>query len=240
MTAHTYGKLFLIPTFIGSKDINRCIPAFNISIIQSLSFFIVEELRSARRFLRRLDPEFPIDNTNFQILNEHTTQINAEEMLFPILTGHDMGLLSEAGLPCIADPGAAIVLAAQQKGIRVMPLIGPSSIFMALMASGLSGQNFAFHGYLPTEKHALASKLHTLELLSEKHRQAQIFMETPYRNMQMLDCLLKTCSPSTFLCIAVNLTMPDECIKTQTIGEWNRSTLPELHKKPAIFVLQKY
>ena len=240
MTTPAYGKLFLIPTFIGNKDINRCIPAFNIPIIQSISFFIVEELRTARRFLRSIDTIFPIDNTNFQILNEHTTHINAEEMLSPILSGHDMGLLSEAGLPCIADPGAAIVIAAQQKGIRVIPLLGPSSVFMALMASGLSGQNFAFHGYLPTDKHALASKIQTLELFSEKHQQAQIFMETPYRNLQMLDCLLKTCSSSTFLCIAVNLTMPEEFIKTQTIGEWKRSTCPELHKQPAIFIIQKY
>lgn len=240
MSAPAYGKLFLIPTFIGNKDINRCIPALNITIIQNLSFFIVEELRTARRFLRSIDPVFPIDNTNFQILNEHTPLTNIESMLFPIFSGHDMGLLSEAGLPCIADPGAAVVLAAQQKGISVVPLIGPSSIFMALMASGLSGQNFAFHGYLSTDKHALASKIQTLELLSEKHQQAQIFMETPYRNLQMLDCILKTCSSSTFLCIAANLTMPEEFIKTQIIEEWKRSTFPELHKQPTIFIIQKY
>lgn len=239
MSKNKYGKLFLIPTLLGSKDINRCIPPSNISIIKELSFFIVEELRTARRFLRNIDPEFPIDDTSFQLLNEHTTNIDPHEMLSPIVSGNNMGLLSEAGLPCVADPGTEIVLAAQQKGITVIPLVGASSIFMALMASGLSGQNFVFHGYLPTDKPSLMAKIQTIELLSEKHKQAQIFMEAPYRNNQMMECLLKTCSPYTFLCVASNITLPEEYITTKTISEWKKSKLPELHKQPTIFVLQK-
>ncbi|HOF15860.1 MAG TPA: SAM-dependent methyltransferase [Bacteroidales bacterium] len=235
----TYGKLYLFPTLLGGEDIERCIPLYNLKIIENIRFFVVEELRTARRFLRKAIPTFPIDECDFQLLNEHTNIDTISDLLNPIYQGKDMGLLSEAGLPCVADPGNELVMIAQQKNIKIIPLVGPSSILMALMASGLSGQNFVFHGYLPTDKQALISKIQSMEINSQKHRQAQLCIETPYRNNQLIDVILKTCQPTTLLCIAANITLSTEYITTKTVAEWKSSPLPNFHKQPAIFILQK-
>jgi len=230
------GKLYLLPTPINDNDVLESIPSYNKEIIEPLRYFVVEEIRTARRFLRKLCPNFPIDDSTFFILNEHTCQsANWEELLQPLLNGNDMGLLSEAGCPCIADPGTDLVWAAQQKDIPVVPLVGPSSITMALMASGLHGQSFAFHGYLPTDKTALMDKLRKLENSSIQNNQTQLFMETPYRNNQLFDILLKTCKPDTRLCIACNISGKDEYIKTQRIAKWKNSPAPQLHKKTTVF-----
>jgi 16S rRNA (cytidine1402-2'-O)-methyltransferase len=232
------GKLYLLPTPINDNDVFESVPNYNKEIIEPLRYFVVEEIRTARRFLRKLCPDFPIDDCTFFVLNEHTCQsAKWEELLQPLLNGNDMGLLSEAGLPCIADPGADFVWAAQQKNIQVVPLVGPSSITMALMASGLHGQQFAFHGYLPTDKTALADKLRKLENSSIQNNQTQLFMETPYRNNQLFDILLKTCRPDTRLCIACNISGKDEYIKTQSIAKWKNSPPPSLHKKPTVFAI---
>ncbi len=235
---NTYGKLYLIPTLLGGDDIERCIPPYNLKIIDGLRYFIVEEIRSARRFLRKAISTFPIDECDFQTLNEHTNTNNINNLLYPIYQGHNVGLLSEAGLPCIADPGSELVILAQQKNITIIPLVGATSVLMALMASGLTGQNFVFHGYLPTDKQALITKLQQMNTYSQKHKQSQIFIETPYRNNQLIDTLLKTCSNSTLLCIATNITLPNEFIVTKTIAEWKSKPLPDFHKQPTIFILQ--
>jgi 16S rRNA (cytidine1402-2'-O)-methyltransferase len=231
-------KLYLCPTPLSEDAVFEAIPSYNKEIIEPLRYFVVEEIRSARRFLRRLCPNFPIDDCTFFIFNEHTCQsANYEEILQPLLNGNDMGLLSEAGLPCIADPGADLVRAAQRKNIQVVPLAGASSITMALMASGLYGQSFAFYGYLPTDKIALADKLRKLETLSMQNTQTQLFIEAPYRNNQLLEVMLKTCKSDTQLCIACNISGKDEYIKTQTIAQWRKTPPPQLHKKPTVFAL---
>lgn len=236
---NTYGKLYLIPTPLGGDDPQRCVPTFNIDILVNIRHFVVEELRTARRFLRQVIPTFPIDDCEFQLLNEHTTHINSLEMLAPILNGNDMALLSEAGLPCVADPGSLLVTAAHNKGIQVIPLVGASSLMLALMASGLSGQHFCFHGYLPTDKQQLTVKIRNMEMQSVKNNQSQIFMEAPYRNNQLLQHLLEVCMPDTQLCIACNLTLPGEYVSTKSIKDWRKSPLPQLHKQNTVFILQQ-
>lgn len=236
---NTYGKLYLIPTPLGGDDLSPCVSAFNIDILVNIRHFVVEELRTARRFLRQVIPTFPIDDCDFQLLNEHITQINSLEMLSPALKGNDMALLSEAGLPCVADPGSVLVLAAHNKGVQVIPLVGASSLMLALMASGLSGQHFCFHGYLPTDKQQLSAKIRNLEMQSAKNNQSQIFIEAPYRNNQLLQHLLETCMPSTYLCIACNLTLADEYVTTKSIKDWRNSSLPQLHKQNTVFILQQ-
>ena len=232
------GKLYLLPTPLSEDAVFESIPSYNKEIIEPLRYFVVEEIRSARRFLRKLCPHFPIDDCTFFILNEHSiSSVNWEELLHPLLNGNDMGLLSEAGLPCIADPGSELVRIAHQKNIQIVPLVGPSSITMALMASGLYGQQFAFHGYLPTDKTALTDKIRKLENISIQLAQTQLFIEAPYRNNQLFDVLLKTCNSDTQLCIACNISGKDEYIKTQTIAQWKRAATPSLHKKPTVFVI---
>ena len=230
------GKLYLLPTPIGENDIFESIPLYNKTIIDSLRIFVVEEIRTARRFLRKISPDFPIDDCQFYILNEHTSQnMDLNPVLQHLSDGKNVGILSEAGLPCIADPGSELVVLAHQKDIAVVPLVGPSSIFLTLMASGLCGQNFAFHGYLPTDKTELVHKIHKLEQISSSQHQTQLFIEAPYRNNQLFETLLKECKSNTYICIACNLTQQDEYIKTKTIVQWRKSPPPSLHKKPVVF-----
>jgi 16S rRNA (cytidine1402-2'-O)-methyltransferase len=206
--------------------------------MDALRVFVVEELRTARRFLRKTNPDFPIDDCRFYILNEHTlSSLDLNSIVQLLKEGQDVGLISEAGLPCIADPGCDLVLAAQENEITVVPLVGPSSITMTLMASGLCGQNFAFHGYLPTYKSELTEKIRLLEQHSRRYKQTQLFIETPYRNNHLLDALLSTCQTNTFLCIACNISQDDEYIKTKTIAQWKKNPPPQLHKKPTVFAL---
>ena len=231
------GTIYLIPTPLNEDDASSVAIPYNHAVINKLRLFVVEELRTARRFLRKVNPDFPIDDCQFYILNEHTIATIDFCEILKEANGKNIGLMSEAGLPCVADPGSEFIALAHTKDIRVIPLVGASSIFMTLMASGLGGQRFAFHGYLPTDKTDLTTAIRKLEQQSRTERQTQIFMETPYRNMQLLEMLLKYCRAETLLCIACNISKEEEYIKTKTIAEWKKSTPPLLHKKPTVFAM---
>ncbi len=230
------GSIYLIPVTLGGDDFLKVIPEKVLTITRSLRFFIVEDIRSARRYLRLIDKAFPIDECEFFVLNEHTAEADIGHYLDHVLNGSDMGLMSEAGLPGIADPGARIVAMSHQKNINIIPLSGPSSIILALISSGLNGQNFSFNGYLPVKPADRAARLRQLE---KKAREgyAQIFMETPYRNQQMLESILEICRPDTNLCIASDITLPTESIRTMKISEWRKKP-PVLKGRLVIFILQ--
>jgi 16S rRNA (cytidine1402-2'-O)-methyltransferase len=230
------GNLYLIPSTLGEDSPLNVLPPIIPQVIDNLNHFIVEDIRTARRFLKKINPAIVIDELSFQILNEHTPQDEIPEMLAPLEDGHNVGLLSEAGLPCVADPGSKLVGYAHENGIRVVPLTGPSSIFLALMASGFNGQNFAFHGYLPIDKKERMQKIKELEAAAYQKDQTQIFIETPYRNNQLLEALKQSCRAETRICIAVNLTLPDEKIIQSTAKQLNVNRT-DLHKKPAVFLL---
>jgi 16S rRNA (cytidine1402-2'-O)-methyltransferase len=233
------GTLYLIPSALGDETSSAGFPEINLKVIEKLHHFVVEDVRTARRFLKKVLPGIKIDDLSFQILNEHTPLQDVTLLLTPILEGSDMGLLSEAGLPCVADPGALLVGHAHENGVKIVPLTGPSSVFLALMASGFNGQNFSFSGYLPIDKKERAAKIRELEALAYQQDQTQIFIETPYRNQQMMETLVETCRLQTRICIAVNLTMPDEIILTRTAEQWKRMKWPEIQKKPAVFLLYR-
>ncbi|HEY6043729.1 MAG TPA: SAM-dependent methyltransferase [Nitrosospira sp.] len=231
----TAGILYLIPAPLGEGDIERTLPPAVRQCIVALGHYIVEHPKTARRFLKQAGCT-RLQSISMRVLDEHTRVRELDSLLEPLLAGCDTGLLSEAGCPAIADPGAGLVRLAHQKNIRVIPLVGPSSILLALMASGLNGQRFAFHGYLPVDRGKRAAKIVELEKASIVHDQTQIFIETPYRNQKMLDCLISTCRDDTTLCISSNLTLENEYISTRTIKEWRRAP-PDLNNKPAIFLL---
>jgi 16S rRNA (cytidine1402-2'-O)-methyltransferase len=230
------GRIYLIPVTLGGDDFLRVIPEKVIGLTRQLRYFIVEDIRSARRFLRLIDKEFPINDSVFFELNEHTDESDISNYLEPILNGSDIGVLSEAGLPGIADPGAGIIAMAHRKRITVTPLSGPSSILLALISSGLNGQNFSFNGYLPVKPAERSAKLRELEKKAGEGY-AQIFMETPYRNQKMLESIVTTCHSNTLLCIAADITLPSESIRTMRISEWKRD-LPILNDKLVVFVMQ--
>lgn len=232
--------LYLIPVPLGETPVGQVLPAYNAEIIRNISVFIVENVRSARRFLKKTDKNINIDDIEFYELNEHTNKNSIGNYLDPIIKeGKPMGVISEAGCPAVADPGADIVALAQKKNIRIIPLVGPSSILMSVMASGFSGQSFAFNGYLPAKPQERAQKLKQLEQRCYKENQTQLFIETPYRNAQMIESILKTCRPETKLCIASGITCPEEYIKTKSVAEWKKLPLPELGKIPAVFLIYK-
>jgi 16S rRNA (cytidine1402-2'-O)-methyltransferase len=230
------GRIYLIPVTLGGDDFLKVIPEKVISLTRHLRYFIVEDIRSARRYLRLIDKQFPINDSVFYELNEHTGDSEIAHFLEPALKGSDIGVMSEAGLPGIADPGAKIIALAHQKKITVSPLSGPSSIILALISSGLNGQNFTFNGYLPIKPGEKSARIRDLE---KKAREgyAQIFMETPYRNQKMLESLLSTCDSNTLLCIAADITLSTETIRTMKISEW-RKNIPSLEDKLVIFVIQ--
>ena len=230
------GRIYLIPVTLGGDDFLQVIPEKVINLTRQLRYFIVEDIRSARRFLRLIDKEFPINDSVFFELNEHTGESDITNYLEPIFNGSDIGVLSEAGLPGIADPGAGIIAMAHQKGITVTPLSGPSSILLALISSGLNGQNFSFNGYLPVKPAERSVKLRELEKKAGEGY-TQIFMETPYRNQKMLESIITTCHSNTLLCIAADITLPTESIRTMKISEWKRD-LPLLNDKLVVFVMQ--
>lgn len=230
------GRIYLIPVTLGGDDFLRVIPEKVIGLTRQLRYFIVEDIRSARRFLRLIDKEFPINDSVFFELNEHTGESDITNYLEPIFNGSDIGVLSEAGLPGIADPGAGIIAMAHRKRIRVTPLSGPSSILLALISSGLNGQNFSFNGYLPVKPAERSAKLRELEKKAGEGY-TQIFMETPYRNQKMLESIIITCHSNTLLCIAADITLPSESIRTMRISEWKRD-LPILNDKLVVFVMQ--
>ena len=228
------GKIYLIPVTLGGNDCQQVIPVKVLSVTRALRLFTVEDVRSARRFLKLVDKEFPIDSTQFYELNEHTREEDITRFLDPVLNGKDMGIMSEAGLPGIADPGSALVKLAHQRKIRVVPLSGPSSIILALIASGLNGQKFTFNGYLPVKPDELAARLRDLEKKCHEGY-TQIFMETPYRNQRLLEAIFENCRTDTRLCIAADITLPEEFIVTETIGEWKKK-IPVIKDHPAIFI----
>jgi 16S rRNA (cytidine1402-2'-O)-methyltransferase len=232
------GTLYLIPATLGNSDIRETIPPGIQERIRQISVFIVENLRSARRYLKLLDRNIDIDRLTFFELNEHTPEKEVPAFLEPAEKGRNTAIISEAGMPGVADPGALVVKAAHEKGIRVVPLTGPSSILLALMASGLNGQQFTFHGYLPIQQNERSRKIRELEQEMQQSGTTQIFMEAPYRNDKLLTDILRHCHPSTLLCIAVDLTLTTESIQTQPISRW-RKNQPSLHKRPAIFLLGK-
>jgi len=230
------GTLFLIPTLLGQSDPTAVLPAGTLSVIRKLDFYIVENVRTARRFLGKAGTEKAIPNLTFVVLDKHQGNEDIATMLAPALAGIDIGLMSEAGSPCIADPGNTIVEAAHKLNIKVVPLTGPNSILLALMASGFNGQQFVFHGYLPVKPDERQERLRTIEGRSRVDGETQIFIETPYRNRQLFDAILKTCQPATMMCIAVNLSIEDEEIRSMTIAQWKKKTV-HFDKKPAVFLL---
>jgi len=227
----------MIPTTLGECPVERVIPAYISELVNCIDTYYVENIRTARRFLKKLNRDINIDDLNFFILNKYTGEKEISGFLAPAKEGKDIGILSEAGCPGIADPGAEIVSQAHKQGFRVIPLSGPSSIFMALMASGLNGQNFAFNGYLPIKKPDRIKSIKELEKKSKIERQSQIFMETPYRNLQLFDNICEVCLPGTTLCIATDISLDTEQIKSKTIKEWKKSR-PHINKRPSIFILQ--
>lgn len=231
------GKLFLIPTIIGEGTEEKTLPAFVRDKIKDIDIFIVENIRTARRFMKKMYKEKDIDSTLFYSYGKHDKLDLQEEFLPPIYQGKDIGIISEAGVPCVADPGSKIVDFAHKFQIEVVPLVGPSSILLSLISSGLNGQNFAFNGYLPIDKSERSKKIKDLEVLSRRTKQTQIFMETPYRNIPLFESILKVCSKNTKLCIAANITLDSENIKTKTIEEWRLSNPPNIHKSPTIFLI---
>ena len=238
-TSNKKGKLYLVPTTLGVFDtFDRVIPDYNTQIVHKLEIFIVEQVRTARRFLSKLKHPINIDNIVFYELNKHTDESEVFSYLHDIGSGKSVGLLSEAGTPCIADPGAAVVKIAHELDMNIVPLVGPNSIILSLMASGFNGQNFTFHGYLPIDKNTLSRKLKTIEQNVYKFDQTQIFIETPYRNNQMFDTILKICSSGTLLCIATDITLASESIKTYSVAEWKKKK-PDFHKKPTVFLIYR-
>lgn len=231
------GKLFLIPVPLGPTPPQDSLPPNVLATIRPLQHFVVEQAKTARAFLKLAGTEHPLQSLNLSELNEHTRAEEIERLLTPLHSGHDVGLLSEAGCPAVADPGANLVAAAQKAGIQVIPLIGPSSLLLSLMASGLNGQRFAFHGYLPAKEGERNKTLRDLEIESRKRQQTQLFIETPYRNRQMFDSILASCQGNTRLCVATDLTLPSESIRTQTIQQWKKQTPPEIERRPTVFLL---
>lgn len=231
--------LYLIPVTLGATPLEQVLPAYNRSVILGIRHFIVEEVRSARRFLKQVDRNVDIDALEFYPMGKHADAARFARYLDPLRQGHPMGVISEAGCPAVADPGADVVAIAQREGLRVVPLVGPSSILLAVMASGFNGQSFAFHGYLPIEPAARARRLKQLEALTVSENQTQLFIETPFRNTKMVADILRTCRPQTRLCIAAGLTTPEEYVRTLTVKQWQGTKIPELSKVPAIFAIYK-
>ena len=230
------GTLYLIPSPLGESVLDTILPEQVRAIAARLDTFVVEHPKTARAFLKQIVTHTPLQQLNLLVLDEHTPETELTALLAPLLAGKDVGLISEAGCPAVADPGANLVRLAHQKHIRVVPLSGPSSILLSLMASGLSGQHFAFHGYLPVDKAERKKKLLELEHVSASRNETEIFIETPYRNRQMLEAILETCGDSTALCVAVDVTLATESIHTKTIAEWKKQ-LPAIDKRPAVFLL---
>ena len=232
------GKLILFPVPIGADDIDASLPAANLELLATCHTFIVEELRTARRFLKKAGYPYPIDSTVFMELNEHTTHEEIGGYLDAIERGENIGLLSEAGLPCVADPGAMITRVAQRRGIEVVPLVGPSSLMLALMASGFNGQSFAFVGYLPVDKSKRAAAIRRLEERLHREHQTQLFIEAPYRNNQMLEALSTVLQPQTMICVATDLTLPTQQIRSLSAARWQKEREKiNLHKRNTVFLI---
>lgn len=230
------GRLYLIPSPLGETEIFDVIPQGTVDTISKIEHFVVEELRTARRYLSKAGFKGKIDSLNLMVLNEHTSDSEVAEFAVLLERGKDIGVISEAGLPAVADPGSKLVSMAHQIGAEVVPLVGPSSLMLALMASGKNGQNFTFNGYLPVKPHERRVKIKELERLSVNKQITQIVIETPYRNDSLLADFLQICNPETKITVAANLTMPNAFIKTKNVEEWKKS-LPQLNKIPCVFII---
>lgn len=231
-------SLFLIPVTLGDTEHRKVLPEYNREVILELKYFIVENIRTARRFLKKTEPSIDIDSLTFYELNKHTSPDDVVGYLSPMEKGYSIGVISEAGCPAVADPGADVVAIAQRKNYKVVPLVGPSSILMSVMGSGFNGQSFAFHGYLPIDAAERSNTIKKLEQRIYSENQTQLFIETPYRNNKLAEELIRTCRSSTRLCIASNITCDDEYIKTYSVKEW-AGKVPDLSKKPTIFLIYK-
>ncbi|HNP19575.1 MAG TPA: SAM-dependent methyltransferase [Fulvivirga sp.] len=229
------GTLYLIPTVIADRQTNT-IPDQVKELLKTLQYFLVENVRTSRRYISSLSLGLTIEDLNFEVLNKNTKNTDLDILMEPLTKGYNMGILSESGCPGVADPGAHAVAWAQRNGYKVIPLVGPSSILLALMGSGFNGQKFCFHGYLPIDKKKLEAEIRRLEIESRNSYQTQIFIETPFRNNQLLKTLTQVNNNETLLCIAKNLTAPDQLIETKTIAEWKKTKI-DLHKIPTVFLM---
>ena len=232
------GKLYLIPTTLGEMQPEDVLPQTIKRSIDFIDHYIVENEKTARRFIKSVHPEKKQSELKVSLLNKHTEESEYLKMINPLLNGMNIGLMSEAGCPGVADPGAVIVKIAHEKGIQVVPLVGPSSILLAIMASGMNGQSFAFNGYLPIDASEKRNAIKQFEKLSQEKNQSQLFIETPYRNNKLVDDLIQILHPQTHLCIACDITLPTEFIKTKTVNEWKKNKV-DLHKRPCIFIIHK-
>jgi 16S rRNA (cytidine1402-2'-O)-methyltransferase len=234
---HPLGTLYLIPVTLGDDMVQHVIPDYVLNVARNLETFVVESEKSARHFLSTIKTLKPVRELNLHLLNEHTDMKVLPDLLAPLLAGQNVGLMSDAGCPAVADPGAQLVQLAHKKGIRVVPMVGPSSILLSLMASGLNGQQFAFLGYLPVEKLQRNQKLKEIEKRSASHKETQLFIETPYRNQAMMDAILQTCHAQTQLCIACDVSLESEMIVTKSIASWKTSPPIDIHKRPCLFLI---
>ena len=232
------GKIYLIPTTLGDCDPLDVLPQTVKRVVELIDDYIVENEKTARKFIKSIHPEKVQSSLRLSVLNKHTEVAEHNKMIEPCLKGINVGIMSEAGCPGVADPGAAIVKIAHEKGIQVVPLVGPSSILLAIMASGMNGQSFTFNGYLPIDSNEKKSALKNLEKLSHDKNQSQIFIETPYRNNKLLEDITQTLHPATHLCVATDITLPTEFIKTARVQDWKKITV-DLHKRPTIFIIHK-
>ena len=232
------GKLYLLPTTLGENEPLEVMPYSVKTMVELIDHYIVENEKSARRFIKKITPKKSQPSLTIMKLDKYAEELETRTFLDVCEQGISVGLLSEAGVPAVADPGATIVKLAHEKGIKVVPLVGPSSILLALMASGMNGQNFAFNGYLPIDNSDRKKSIKELEKLSKEKNQSQIFIETPYRNEKMFTDLKSTLAPATLVCIAVDITLPSEYIKTYSVLDWKKQSI-DLHKRPAIFIIQK-
>ncbi|MFA6178335.1 MAG: SAM-dependent methyltransferase [Candidatus Methylopumilus sp.] len=231
------GTLYMVPVTLGDDIISKALPQDVVAIAQNLDTFIVEDEKTARRFLGAIKSARPVREITLLVLNEHTTDKELPALLAPLVQGKNVGLMSDAGCPGIADPGAKVAELAHRQGIRVAPLVGPSSILLSLMASGFNGQRFTFLGYIPSDKNARVMKLKEIERNSQKLNETQIFIETPYRNQHLLEDILSNCNPATRLCVARNVSLQTELIVSKPIAAWKQLELPDLHKQPTVFLL---
>lgn len=232
------GTLYLIPVPLGPGRLAAVLPAEVLEQVRHLRHFVAEHAKSARAFLKLVGGDIPIQHIAIGELNEHTPPEALPPLLTPLLEGHDVGLVSEAGCPAVADPGAALVALAHASDICIYPLVGPSSLLLALMGSGLSGQSFAFHGYLPTKEELLKKRIQTLESESRRERRTQIFIETPYRNARLFQTLLATCASTTRICLATDLSLPSQHIQTHLCRDWQQHSAPDIDKRPTVFLFQ--
>ncbi|ALD21887.1 SAM-dependent methyltransferase [Hymenobacter sp. DG25A] len=231
------GTLYLIPTVLAEDTATQVLPPQVAERVAALSYFLVENARTARRFIKQVAPQHVIEELRISVIDKDSSEAQIQAALKLVLAGQDAGVISEAGCPGIADPGAELARAAHQLGIKVVPLVGPSSLLLALMASGMNGQSFAFHGYLPIDRSRRSAAIKQLERVALAQKQTQLFIETPYRNMQMLEDLLTQLTGTTRLCIAANLTAPNELVRTNTVAGWRKAGIPDIHKQPAVFLV---